>query len=204
MSGRGDVSGWSEGLDAPGGEESFSATYPAVAESIPVARARLADFARAAGAPEEVMDAVRLAVSEALTNAVMHAYSGVGGDMHVTAARAAEELWVLISDDGSGLRRRRDTPGLGLGLELIARSCDDFAIVKRSGGGTEVRMRFGVGGAPRTGEQSLTADQCADRSSRPARRRDQPWTPDQLRGSLAWATSLAGNRGHGTLAGRRR
>jgi hypothetical protein len=37
---------------------------------------------------------------------------------------------------------------LGLGLGLIARVSDDFAIVSRSSGGTEVRIRFNLERAP--------------------------------------------------------
>ena len=125
-------------------------TYPATPDSVPEARARVADFALAAGATPTQVDAVRLAASEAVTNAVLHAYRDEPGSIYVNAAVVAGELWVLISDDGCGLEPRPDRPGLGLGLGLISQVSDDFAIVSRASGGTEVRMRFdlpGVAGA---------------------------------------------------------
>lgn len=119
-------------------DETYEATPDAVAE----ARTRLAEFAGAAGASPEQVHSVRLAASEALTNAVVHAYRGGPGDIHVNAAVVAGELWILISDDGCGLAPRAERPGLGLGLGLIAQVSDDFAIVSRTSGGTEVRIRF--------------------------------------------------------------
>ena len=106
------------------------------------ARAALARFASVAGASPTETERVRLAVSEAVTNAVVHAYRGGPGTIHVTAALAGEELWVLVSDSGCGMQPRSDRPGLGLGLAVIAAVSDQMAVVPRSTGGTEVRIRF--------------------------------------------------------------
>jgi anti-sigma regulatory factor (Ser/Thr protein kinase) len=119
-------------------------SYRAVAGSVPRAREALVALARAAGADDEQVEAVRLGASEALTNAVVHAYGGGAGEIHVTAAANDGELWMLIADDGSGLSARATKPGLGMGLALIACVTEYFAVVKRSGGGTEVRMRFAL------------------------------------------------------------
>lgn len=123
----------------------LSDSYPAVAASVPVARNALAAFAASAGADEQLTEAIRLAASEALTNVVLHAYDRQLGRMHVTAWLAGEELWVLIGDDGYGLRPHPDGPGLGLGLGIIVQLSDACSIVKRSSGGTEVRIRFRLG-----------------------------------------------------------
>ena|SRR5579859_1983733 len=121
-------------------------SYPAIAESVPCARQAVVAFARQAGAEEEQLENVRLAVSEAITNVVRHAYPpGEPGTVTVEAARAGEELWVLVSDDGHGLQDRSHSPGLGLGLALIASAADDFALVKRAVRGIELCMRFGLG-----------------------------------------------------------
>jgi serine/threonine-protein kinase RsbW len=118
--------------------------YPATPGSVHVARHELTAFARAAGASPEQVDAIRLAASEALTNAVLHAYDGEPGRVELTAAIAGEELWVLIADEGRGLRTAAGRAGLGLGLALIAHSADHFAVVKRASGGTEMQMRFAL------------------------------------------------------------
>ena len=117
-------------------------SYPAIPDSVPVARRELAAFAAGLGASEEQVEAVRLAASEAITNVVMHAYPGDRGEVHLRADLAAGELWVLIADDGVGLRAHSESPGLGVGLALIAQSADGLTIMTRADGGTEVRMRF--------------------------------------------------------------
>jgi serine/threonine-protein kinase RsbW len=117
-------------------------TYDAVPASVPEARHTLAAFAAAAGATNDELDSIRLVTSEALTNVVVHAYGDGPGLVHVSAAIAEDELWVLIGDDGGGLRTGSTRGGLGVGLALIAELTDSFAIVNRSSGGTEVRMRF--------------------------------------------------------------
>ena len=123
--------------------EVLNESYPALPEAVPLARHLVADVAAAAGAGGERLEEIRLAVSEALTNAVVHAYpDGVAGWFQVVAAVASGELWVLISDDGRGLHAGNDTGGLGIGLSLISALSDEFAIVNRASGGTEVQMRF--------------------------------------------------------------
>jgi anti-sigma regulatory factor (Ser/Thr protein kinase) len=119
-------------------------SYPAVAASVTQARRAVTAFACAAGAPPAQLHDIRLAVSEALANAVVHAYPGEPGEVHVTAALTAGELWVLIADDGCGMRPGSDRAGLGLGLGLISLLSDHLSIVRRSSGGTELRMRFAL------------------------------------------------------------
>ena len=121
-------------------------SYPATADSVPVARQELVRFAAEAGAPSDRVEAVRLAASEAITNIVLHAYERTDGEIHVDADVAIGELTVHIADDGTGLRPRCDKSGLGLGLALIAQASDELDIVKRPEGGTDLRMRFTLDG----------------------------------------------------------
>src|SRR5215475_1004672 len=114
--------------------QTMSHTYPAVAESVPRARDALSSFASAAGASEDQLDSIRLAVSEAATNVVVHAYDDDPGQLQLDAGLSAGELWVLIADDGLGMRPQVQSPGLGFGLSLISQVCDEFEIGKRSSG----------------------------------------------------------------------
>ena len=126
------------------GVRNLNETYEATPSSVARGRAKLADFAAQAGATPSQVHSVRLAASEAMTNSVLHAYRGGPGLIYVNAAVASGELWILISDDGCGLEPRADRPGLGLGLGLISQVSDDFALVSRATGGTEVRIRFNL------------------------------------------------------------
>jgi anti-sigma regulatory factor (Ser/Thr protein kinase) len=138
-------------------DRAFNQSYPAIPSSVPRAREALAMFAHATGATGEQVDAVRLAVSEALTNAVMHAYGADSGAVHVSASRAGDELWVLIADDGHEVEAGYESPGLGMGLHLIACMADYFAMNKRSEGGTEIQMRFASRARQATGDVHLVA-----------------------------------------------
>jgi stage II sporulation protein AB (anti-sigma F factor) len=122
--------------------EGFSRSYPATAESVAGARGALTEFATEVGAKGERLEAIRLAASEAVTNGVLHAYGGGRGTIQVTASHVGGEFWVFIADDGTGLRPRGPHSGLGLGLALIAQLADEFQILSRSTGGTELRMQF--------------------------------------------------------------
>lgn len=125
------------------GRQILSQSLPAERGAIPAAREAVCALAQGAGMDGEQLENLRLVVSEAVSNVVLHAYGdGVSGAVHLTAALAGAELWVLVADDGLGLRPRSDSPGLGLGLSLIAQLAEELAIERRSGGGTELRIRF--------------------------------------------------------------
>lgn len=104
------------------------------------------EFARASRAPEPVLDDLRLAISEAVTNAVVHAFRSRDRPGTVTVSvdvRVGEAAEVVVRDDGMGMSRRSDSPGLGLGLALIGSVADQ--VEHRSppdGAGFEIRMCF--------------------------------------------------------------
>jgi anti-sigma regulatory factor (Ser/Thr protein kinase) len=119
-------------------------SYRAESTSVADARRDLADFAAGHGLDGEILDGFRTAVSEAVTNAVIHAYRDQPGEVHVTAAVTGSELWVLVADDGCGFQTPARTPGLGWGLALIAHAAEELVLAERAERGTEVRMRFAV------------------------------------------------------------
>ena len=124
----------------------WSGTYPAVPESVAAMRAALARFAGSAGVPSRIEEKVVLAASEAVTNVVMHAYRDHAqpGHVDVDVVIAGDELAVTVRDGGLGLRARSDSPGLGLGLAIVARVADRFDVLASPAGGVEVRMYFAI------------------------------------------------------------
>src|SRR5437879_5249152 len=122
--------------------DGFSESYPAMQDSVASVRNALTEFATDIGIRGERLEAIRLAASEAVTNGVLHAYNGTRGTIQVNATYVGGEFWLLIADDGTGLRPRGPHSGLGLGLALIAQLADEFEILSRSTGGTELRIRF--------------------------------------------------------------
>ncbi len=117
-------------------------SHPAIPDAIAPLRNAVADYARDAGIEGDQLDGVRLAVSEAVTNVVRHAYRGEPGQVHLTVRMVENELWVLVADDGCGLGVPTVDPGLGWGLAIITDACDEFTLAERAAGGAEARMVF--------------------------------------------------------------
>ena len=91
------------------------------------------------------MGSVRLAVSEAATNAVVHAYreDEDQGELQVRAFVDGPELVVIVCDTGLGVAPRADSPGLGLGMPLMATVTTRFQVIS-DGRGTEIHMAFAL------------------------------------------------------------
>jgi anti-sigma regulatory factor (Ser/Thr protein kinase) len=130
------------------GQKRLSCAWPAVAASVAEARNAVTAFAEAAGATADALAAVSLAVSEAVTNSVLHAYLDREhpGPVEVRARCEAETVVVEVADEGRGMLPRTDSPGLGLGLPLIAQMTESLEVHDRDGGGTEIRMAFALAG----------------------------------------------------------
>jgi stage II sporulation protein AB (anti-sigma F factor) len=110
--------------------------------AVPGVRRAVVDFAElhGVGVPPDVA----LAVSEAITNAVLHAYrDGDTGDVRVVACAEPDRLVVVVRDYGCGMKPNPDSPGLGLGLAVIGRLATELNIERPDeGGGTRLRMCF--------------------------------------------------------------
>jgi serine/threonine-protein kinase RsbW len=126
----------------------FSRSLPATTDNVGALRRAVGEFAVLHGATPAALDDVTVAVSEALTNVAVHAYRdapGVG-PLIVLATVRDNALDVTVADEGCGMTPRLDTPGLGLGLGLIAKLAETFDISARGGRGVVVRMRFALAG----------------------------------------------------------
>jgi serine/threonine-protein kinase RsbW len=127
----------------------LSHSLPATADSVGRLRREVAHFARRHGASERSLDSVSLALSEALTNVVMHAYRHAArpGPVLIVATVRDAALIVTVADEGCGLTLRTDSPGLGLGMGLMESLADTFEATPRTAGpGLVLRMRFGLAG----------------------------------------------------------
>lgn len=124
---------------------SASWTAPASAKSVAQLRQAVVDFAYEHGVPEPYLSDIRLAVSEAVSNAVMHAFRGRADGTVIASVTMDDPGWVevRVTDDGSGMAPRNDSPGLGLGLPLLRHLTDQFEHRRApSSVGTELWMRF--------------------------------------------------------------
>jgi serine/threonine-protein kinase RsbW len=128
----------------------FELELAAMADNVPLVRHALRGLLEATGAREDRVSDITLAVTEACANAVLHAYAKQGrGNFEVTASLSeGGELAVVVRDHGSGIAPRVNSPGLGVGLPVMAAIADSLVIDAPPGAGTLVRMTFDLGARP--------------------------------------------------------
>jgi len=120
-------------------ERELKIELPSTPESVAAARHAVGDFATGRG----VDDAdIRLAVSEAVSNAVTHAYRDRDpGTVTVCCREDDQGFSVIVTDDGGGMRPNLESPGLGLGIPLITKLANEVRF-DSSERGTVVSMSF--------------------------------------------------------------
>jgi serine/threonine-protein kinase RsbW len=117
------------------------------ADEVAMVRQAISGVGEALGLSPRLLSDVKLATSEACTNAIVHAYEDPeqdGASLVVLASSSSDALIVTVQDAGRGIAPRIDGSGLGLGLPLIAALSRSVAIREAPRGGTEVEMTFGL------------------------------------------------------------
>jgi anti-sigma regulatory factor (Ser/Thr protein kinase) len=118
-------------------------TLPARAENVAVVRHAFGGLGDVMEVADQTLSDIKLAVTEACTNVVVHAYPGRDdGPLGVRATVDEGSLTVVVSDQGRGIVPRADSPGLGLGLPLIATLAESLELGTGPDDETEVRMTF--------------------------------------------------------------
>src|SRR3954454_19718547 len=118
-------------------------TVPARPENVSVIRHVLGAFAEALRLPDELIEDLRLAVTEACTNVVRHAYPGGDpGAVEITMEPGEERVRIVVADTGRGIGTSSDTTGPGLGLPLIAAIADSIDLQSAPDRGSRVAMTF--------------------------------------------------------------
>jgi serine/threonine-protein kinase RsbW len=126
-----------------GGSDDNVLRLAAQPESAALVRHAAVELAAELGAAAPTRAGVAVAVTEAVANVVVHAYrDGPLGDVEVVLRGDGRRLEILVCDTGVGLRPRDDSPGLGLGLGLMAALADAFEVSQSAAGGTRVRLCF--------------------------------------------------------------
>jgi anti-sigma regulatory factor (Ser/Thr protein kinase) len=119
----------------------YDRTRRALPAAVGLVRRELDASLGAVGVSADRRAAIALLVSEAATNAVLHAYRELRpGPVRVRAVAGGGDLVLTVSDTGKGPERRTDSPGLGVGLDVMRASCDRMTVSPASpAGGTLVR-----------------------------------------------------------------
>jgi serine/threonine-protein kinase RsbW len=155
-------------------------TLPARPEGVAVVRQALAGMADALAFDAAVVADMKMAISEACTNVVVHAYEEEDGLLEVEMSADDTGLTIRVRDHGSGIRprgeRRGEAPALGLGLPLIAALSDAYELTGTAGRGTEVKMKF---------EYAREGDPVEENPVPGTVGNDGRWDPDASRGTHA-------------------
>jgi serine/threonine-protein kinase RsbW len=125
-----------------------SLKIPARPENVAVVRQALSGLADSMRLENGVLTNMKVAVSEACANVVLHAYDEEG-DLELEIFPNGSALTVVVRDEGSGFRPRVSTAedaSWRLGMPLIASLTDALEVGHGPHGrGTEVRMKFATG-----------------------------------------------------------
>ena len=116
-------------------------TVPAEAHYLRQVRHLLRVFACDVSADARLADML-LAVNEAATNVVIHAYGEGRGPLHVRACRSGEGVTIEVSDNGTPVAKPVQGRMGGRGLEVIRTVCDDVDIEGPGEYGTRLEMKF--------------------------------------------------------------
>jgi serine/threonine-protein kinase RsbW len=113
---------------------------PARAEYVALARLALSGLADIVSLPEELLADLKLALTEAVSNSVRHAYGEGGGFVSVAYELGGGSLAVEVVDDGEGFDPERPTllegeelTEGGLGIAIIRTIADDFELDSQAG-----------------------------------------------------------------------
>jgi serine/threonine-protein kinase RsbW len=126
-------------------------TIPAKPEYITLGRLALTGIARLRDEPleQEVLGDLKLALTEACTNSVRHAYGDGGGTVEILYELHDDKLVVEVVDDGDGFKPPADRITMldgdelsegGLGIAIIRALADEFEIRDRAQGGSSLRF----------------------------------------------------------------
>lgn len=130
----------------------FTVTFPAYSRNESFARVVVAAFAAQLDPTLEEINDVKTAVSEAVTNAIIHGYGEKGGEVVITCSLGPDNtLEVIVSDAGRGIEdleqareplftSRPDLERSGMGFTVMEEFMDTISIDTKPGQGTVVTM----------------------------------------------------------------
>jgi serine/threonine-protein kinase RsbW len=128
--------------EGPGGAADLRLSVPATPEHVKLLRHVVGELAQIHGMPDHVRVDLKLAITEACTNVVRHAYREPGGRVEVIARPRDDSLEVMVSDTGVGITPSPDRQGPGYGLGLLSVLADRLEIDHAPGQGSHLRMWF--------------------------------------------------------------
>lgn len=135
-------------MNGADGSRTVRLTIPAKAEYITLSRLALSGLSRVRSLPEDTLADLKLALTEACSNSVRHAYDGGEGHVDISFELHDDRLVVEVADDGTGFEpaaagkaQGEELAEGGLGIAII-RSIADEVEIDGGAGGRGSRLRF--------------------------------------------------------------
>ena len=132
--------------------------FPSRSANEGFARAAAACFAAQLDPTLDEINDIKTAVSEAVTNCVVHGYNGTTGEITVWAALTKDHIYVRISDHGIGIpdvkkaiqpfyTTKPQEERSGMGFTVMQAFMDECKVTSKPGAGTEVLLSKRIGSA---------------------------------------------------------
>jgi len=131
-------------------ENSMALEFLSLSENVGLARVAVATFAAQVDITLNEMEEIKVAVSEAVSNAIIHGYSGEPrGTVRVAVERTDSGLVITVKDWGCGIADvalamqpaySTDPERMGLGFAFMQSFMDELEVTSELNQGTQVRM----------------------------------------------------------------
>jgi len=127
----------------------FAAKFLSRSENVGIARIAAAAFASQVDMTVSEIEEIKVAVSEAVTNAIVHGYKEKPGEVEMMMYLFEDRLEFVIRDFGKGIEdvalarkpaSTTDPDRMGLGFAFMESFMDDLEVISQPGQGTTVRM----------------------------------------------------------------
>ena len=141
-------------------KDTMKLEFPAISENEPFARGVVAAFCLRLNPTLDELSDVKTAVSEAVTNCIVHAYAGAEGYVTLVCEAEKDMLHIEITDRGKGIEdvaravepfftTREDEERSGMGFTIMQTFMTSFSVRSKPGEGTTVSMTKRFEGAER-------------------------------------------------------
>ena len=126
--------------------------FPAKSENEKFARTVCAAFVLELDPTVDEIDEIKTAVSEAVTNSIIHGYDGKEGTIEIEGDIDGREVVYVITDHGCGIRDvkqameplftgKPESERSGMGFSIMEAFMDDLKVESGVGVGTKITMK---------------------------------------------------------------
>lgn len=132
-------------------------SFPALSENESFARMAVSAFVMPGNPTLEELSDIKTAISEAVTNAILHGYNQDGiGKVHMRFEREEDSFTFMVWDEGVGIENveqameplytsRPELERSGMGFSFMEAFMDSLAVESEPGKGTKVTMTKSLG-----------------------------------------------------------